>query len=79
MVQKLLAPVTVRKQPEIFCFTFGMRTARSAMLCRQPDYAAILCGWMQLPGGPRFLVVRVVGIIKDPQGRRARGLVACIV
>ena len=32
MVQKWLAPVTVRKQPEIFCFTLGMRTARSATL-----------------------------------------------
>ncbi len=30
MLQKVCARATVRKQPEIFCFTFGMRIARSA-------------------------------------------------
>ena len=32
MTQKFSAPARVRKQPEIFCLTFGMRTARSATL-----------------------------------------------
>ena len=32
MVQKSCAPLGVRKQPEIFCFTLGMRMARSPRL-----------------------------------------------
>ncbi|MNM39925.1 hypothetical protein D3C81_507140 [compost metagenome] len=32
MTQKCSAPASVRKQPEIFCFTLGMRTARSPTL-----------------------------------------------
>jgi hypothetical protein len=32
MTQKFSAPTTGRKQPDFFCFTFGMRTARSATL-----------------------------------------------
>ena len=31
-MQKCSVPSSVRKQPEIFCFTLGMRTARSAVL-----------------------------------------------
>ncbi len=29
MMAKFSAPLSVRKQPEIFCFTFGLRMARS--------------------------------------------------
>src|SRR5437016_14500328 len=32
MTQKVSAPSVVRKQPEIFCLTLGMRTACSATL-----------------------------------------------
>ena len=32
MMAKFSAPLSVRKHPEIFCFTFGIRMARSPRL-----------------------------------------------
>jgi hypothetical protein len=32
MVQKVAAPSAVRKAPEIFCLSFGMRRQRGALL-----------------------------------------------